>query len=208
MIKNLLFIIAVAGILYSCAPSRLIGNTAVPLMKDSALLSAHMCIHVYDMDAAATVYDFQGDKYFVPASNTKLVTTFAALKFLGDSLVSVEVAQNDSAVFIRPKADPTILHPDFARQPLVAFLQKTGKPVYVVSPSYYPTPFGPGWSWGDYNYAYGAERSVFPVYGNVVRWIQERTGEAPAQESVMDESVMIYSLPEVNWKVRFSADTA
>ena len=78
----------------------------------------------------------------------------------------------------------------------------------MISPAYYPSPFGPGWSWSDYNYAYSAERSVFPVYGNVVKWIQERTGEAPAQENVMDESIMIYSLPEVNWKVRFSADTS
>ena len=206
--KTLLFIITATGILSSCSPSGLIKKNAVPFLKDSSVYSSHVGIHIYDMDAAATLYDFQADKYFVPASNTKLVTTFAALTFLGDSLVAIEVAQNDTAVFIKPKGDPTILHPEFTHQPVVALLQKTAKPVYVVSPSHYPTPFGPGWSWSDYNYAYSAERSVFPVYGNVVRWVQERTGEAPAQENVMDESVMIYSLPEVTWKVRFSADTS
>ena len=207
MNKNLLFSIVVTASLTSCSSSRHVTKGAAPLLTDSVLSSAHVGIHIYDIDAATTIYDYQGDKYFVPASNTKLVTCYTALKLLGDSLVSVEVAENDTAVFVKPKGDPTILHPDFPRQPVISFLQQAGKPVYVIPTAGNTTPFGPGWSWSDFNFAYSAERSAFPLYGNVIKWVQERTGDAPVQENVMDESVMIYSLPEVNWKVRFSTDT-
>ena len=30
-------------------------------------------------------------------------------------------------------------------------------------------PQGPGWSWDDYSYYYAAERSPFPIFGNVVQ---------------------------------------
>ncbi len=207
MNKNLLIIVATAWFA-SCSPARLVTDKAEPLLKDSALAAAHVGIHIYDIDEAKTIYDFQGDKYFVPASNTKLVSCYAALKFFGDSLVSVEVAENDTAVFIKPKGDPTLLHPDYKNQPVISFLQRSAKPVYLVSSAGNITPFGPGWSWNDYNYAYSAERSAFPVYGNIVKWVQEISGEAPTVENVMDESIAVYSLPEVNWKVRFSTDTA
>ncbi len=36
------------------------------------------------------LYNYQGDKYFVPASNTKIPTCYAAMKYLGDSLVGLK----------------------------------------------------------------------------------------------------------------------
>jgi D-alanyl-D-alanine carboxypeptidase/D-alanyl-D-alanine-endopeptidase (penicillin-binding protein 4) len=45
-----------------------------------------------------------------------------------------------------------------------------------------------------------------PVYGNVIRWIQERTAEENKDSMAFDQSLSIYSLPEVNWKVRFSTE--
>ena len=207
MNKNLPILVTIA-LLTACSPTRLISDNAVSFLKDPTLASAHVGIHIYDIDAAKTIYDFQGDKYFVPASNTKIVSCYAALKFLGDSLVSAEVAENDTAVYVKPKGDPTLLHPDYKNQPVISVLQHAAKPVYLVPPEGSITPFGPGWSWSDYNYAYSAERSAFPVYGNIVKWVQERTGEAPTQENVMDESIAVYSLPEVNWKVRFNTDTS
>ena len=178
MNKNLLFIVTSAWFA-ACSPSRLISDKPLPLLKDTALASAHVGIHIYSIDEEKTIYDFQGDKYFVPASNTKIVSCYAALKYFGDSLVSVEVAENDTAVFVKPQGDPTILHPDYFNQPLISYLQQAAKPVYLIQPAGSVTPFGPGWSWNDYNYAYSTERSIFPVYGNIVKWVQERTGESP-----------------------------
>jgi D-alanyl-D-alanine carboxypeptidase/D-alanyl-D-alanine-endopeptidase (penicillin-binding protein 4) len=50
------------------------------------------------------------------------------------------------------------------------------------------------------------ERSPLPVYGNFIRWIQERDTSAPPAENVLDQPVFTYSIPEVNWKVHFTPD--
>ena len=207
-LKKILIFLVTAVILASCSPARLVSAKADPFLNDTALVNAHVGINIIDIGNGKTIYDHQGGKFFVPASNTKIVSTYAALKFLGDSILSVEMAENDTAIFIKPKGDPTFLHPDFLNQPVISYLQKAAKPVYLISPSGSVTPFGPGWSWNDYNYAYSSERSSFPLYGNVVKWVQERTGDAPTVENVMDESIAVYSIPEVNWKVRFTTDTA
>jgi serine-type D-Ala-D-Ala carboxypeptidase/endopeptidase (penicillin-binding protein 4) len=44
------------------------------------------------------------------------------------------------------------------------------------------------------------ERSPLPVYGNILQWVQEASGGS--------EGPSTYSVPEVNWKVRFNTDTA
>jgi D-alanyl-D-alanine carboxypeptidase/D-alanyl-D-alanine-endopeptidase (penicillin-binding protein 4) len=43
------------------------------------------------------------------------------------------------------------------------------------------------------------------VYGNFIRWVQEKQ---PPREPGASPSISVYSIPEVNWKVKFSADTS
>ena len=38
-----------------------------------------------------------------------------------------------------------------------------------------------------------------PVYGNIIKWIQENNGIDPS---------VVYSVPEVNWEVDFDTATA
>lgn len=57
-------------------------------------------------------------------------------------------------------------------------------------------PWGSGWSWDDYNESYMAERSPMPVYGNIIKWIQDGTNAK--------EPASVYSIPEVDWKVDFN----
>jgi D-alanyl-D-alanine carboxypeptidase/D-alanyl-D-alanine-endopeptidase (penicillin-binding protein 4) len=60
-----------------------------------------------------------------------------------------------------------------------------------------------GWSWNDYIEGFMAERSPMPVYGNTIRWVQEMSENA-ANEAGMPPTPSIYSIPEINWKVRFN----
>ncbi|HUR12573.1 MAG TPA: D-alanyl-D-alanine carboxypeptidase/D-alanyl-D-alanine-endopeptidase [Flavitalea sp.] len=204
---RVVFSVSLFFLLIACSTVR-VGQTQNPTwIHDSTLLNAHIGIHIYDLGAARTVYDYQGDKYFVPASNIKILSCYAAMKYLGDSISSIEFAENDTALFIRPLGDPTVLHQDFLWQPAIKLMQQSSKNIYLIARNWNTKSFGAGWSWDDFNESYSAERNPFPVYGNVIKWIQKRTGETPKEDNVMDESVAIYSLPEVNWKVRFSTDT-
>ncbi len=47
------------------------------------------------------------------------------------------------------------------------FLQGTDKKLYFSDANFKTTHFGPGWAWDDYGEAYSAERSAFPIYGNI-----------------------------------------
>ena len=116
-------------------------------------------------------YNYQGDKYFVPASNTKLPTCYAAMKYLGDSLVGIKYEHSNFGINILGTGDPTFLHPDFKRQPVFDFLKKCDTLNYLFDGGQVSfSPLGNGWAWNDFLGDYAAERSELPIYGNVAKF--------------------------------------
>jgi D-alanyl-D-alanine carboxypeptidase/D-alanyl-D-alanine-endopeptidase (penicillin-binding protein 4) len=191
----------------ACSPAHFIGGqTNRDLLRQPGLRSAQVGISVYDPATARYLYNYQGDKYFVPASNTKLFTLYAGLKYLGDSLAGIRYRETDTALFLRATGDPTLLHTDFPDQPVIRFLQAAKKKLWLIDDNWQDQALGKGWVWDDYNDAFMAERSSLPVYGNTIRWVQEL--QKPGKEdSLFDPSPSIYSLPEVDWPVHFTTDT-
>ena len=125
-----------------------------------------------DPESGRLLADYQGKKYFTPASNTKILTLAACLEYLPDTLPAVRIINTENRIFIRGTANPTLLHPEFsAWQTWVDSLSAlAGKSKSV---AYYPRPFteprfGPGWSWDDYGEYYMTERTEMPVYGNCI----------------------------------------
>lgn len=165
--------------LISCSSSRQIGKSATRIiLKDPGLQTAHIGISIFDPSTNQYVYDHQGDKYFVPASNTKIPTCYAAMKYLGDSLVGIkygiieESLYNEKSVIIQPTGDPTFMHSDFTNQPVYQFLTDRlvhkNQELGYMDTAWKDERWGSGWSWNDYEEPYMAERSPFPIYGNTV----------------------------------------
>ena len=183
-------------------------NSALKQFLDNKeLKTALVGVYVVDDSSKKVIADYQSDKYFVPASNTKLFSLYAGMKYLRDSLVGIHYYESDSAIYIEATGDPSLLHPDFQSQPVIDFLKKGSKKIYLNSlyNQWQETPWGTGWSWDDYNDDYSVERSRFPVYGNFIRWTQEKS---PFRSNAAFESTpTISSSPEISWKVRFSTDT-
>jgi D-alanyl-D-alanine carboxypeptidase/D-alanyl-D-alanine-endopeptidase (penicillin-binding protein 4) len=198
--SNILLFIFYFLLFTSCSLQKQISKSATQLViSDSSLRTAHVGISMFEPATNKYWYNYQGDHYFVPASNTKIPTCYAAMKYLGYSLVGIFKTENDTAIFFLPAADPTLLHPDFKNQPVITYLQKANKKIYTTDIRWQSNALGSGWSWNDYNESYMAERSPMPVYGNLIKWIQEKTDNDP---------VIIYSIPEVNWKVDFDTSKA
>jgi D-alanyl-D-alanine carboxypeptidase/D-alanyl-D-alanine-endopeptidase (penicillin-binding protein 4) len=192
-----LMFLAIVIALESCAGSRFISQPEqADMLQQADMKSAHVGIAVYDPAADKYLYNYQGDKYFVPASNTKLFSLYAGMKYLGDSLVGIRYIERDTDILILPAGDPTLLHRDFSLQPVVDFLKK--KNIYVVDANWKEKALGAGWSWDDYNDDYMVERSPLPVYGNTLQW---------AQSQQPDGSFSSFSIPEINWKVDFADST-
>lgn len=202
--QRLLVCCTVPFILVSCSLQQKIGKAATAdLLLDKDLSTAHIGICIYEPATNKYWYNYQADKYFVPASSTKIFTTYAALKCLGDSLPAMRCLETAAAIYLQPTGDPTFLHPDFKNQPLVTWLQQAGKKIIIVDKNWQEKPLGYGWSWDDYNAYYMAERSALPVYGNVIKWTQVRQ-QKPGNGDAGGNDNFVYSEPEVDWKVRFN----
>src|ERR1700741_348780 len=71
------------------------------LFKHSLIVKDHFTgFALYDMDEKRMIYELNSDKYFTPASNTKLFTFYTCLKMLGDSIPAFKyVIRGDSLIF-------------------------------------------------------------------------------------------------------------
>lgn len=179
------FLAFIIAVLCSCSPAHQLNKAAQKtVLQTAALKTAHVGISIYEPATNKYWYNYQGDKYFVPASNTKLATCYAAMKYLGDSLVGLRyhltdgiksgswtiVPKSAPTISIQATGDPTFLHPDFNRQPVYDFLKNDSLKIELDLSNWQDERWGNGWSWNDYNDSYMAERSVLPMYGNVVRF--------------------------------------
>ena len=194
-------------ILVSCSTQKQISRSAKSsVFADSTIKNALIGISIYEVSSGKYLYNHDADKYFVPASNTKIITCYAGLKYLGDSLAGIKYQETAEAIILTPTGDPTLLHPDYQKQPVIDFLKRATKPLKIIDTVWKSDDLGSGWSWDDYNYNYMVERSPLPVYGNILRWTQERGEGKPEDSLSFDQSVSIYSTPEINWKVNFKPD--
>jgi D-alanyl-D-alanine carboxypeptidase/D-alanyl-D-alanine-endopeptidase (penicillin-binding protein 4) len=161
-----------ASLLLACSPAHQINRSARKnLLHDPSLQQAHIGISIYEPERNKYVYNYQGDKYFVPASNTKLPTCYAVMKHIGDSLPGLEVTEYDHMLLVETTGDPTLLHEDFKHHPVYEFIRSVKDKMIRFTTNWQDRPLGSGWSWDDYDADYMAERSAFPVYGNVVSFI-------------------------------------
>ncbi|MBL7698820.1 MAG: D-alanyl-D-alanine carboxypeptidase [Chitinophagaceae bacterium] len=174
------------------------------LLSDTTFRNAHIGVSVYDPATRKYLYSYQANKYFVPASNVKIATCYTVMKYLGHILPGVKYFENDTAIYLVPTGDPTFLHRDYKNQPVFDFLKKTNKRIFITDSNWKDKELGQGWSWDDYNDEYMVERNSFPVYGNTLKWVQEKVR---SNAMSTEESFSIYSDPEVNWKVRFEPDS-
>jgi D-alanyl-D-alanine carboxypeptidase/D-alanyl-D-alanine-endopeptidase (penicillin-binding protein 4) len=140
------------------------------VFEDAALQMAHVGISIFEPSTNKYWFNHQGDKYFIPASNTKIPTCYLAMKYLGKNLPGIKYEIADDIIVIYPTGDPTFLHPDFQRQRVFDFLKNIDKEIVLSTANWSDNAWGSGWAWNDYSQAYMAERSAMPMYGNVVRF--------------------------------------
>ncbi len=205
MDKRIFFAALLSGmILLSCSTQKQIGKTAATLLiKDSSLLQAHVGIAIQDPSNGKYLYRYQSDKLFTPASNTKILSCYAAMKYLPEKLPAGIVINLDTAVLIHPTGDPSFLHPDFNSHPFFDYLRSVQQPLLINGSNMKSSALGSGWSWNDYSEYYMTERSAFPVYGNQIHWYQQRSKKENPGYPGDSIDLFVYSNPEINWPVQF-----
>jgi D-alanyl-D-alanine carboxypeptidase/D-alanyl-D-alanine-endopeptidase (penicillin-binding protein 4) len=128
----------------------------------------HTGFVLYDPVKNEELYSFNGDRYFTPASNTKIFTFYACLKTLGDSIPALRYVQHGDSLIFWGTGDPSFLYKYVHQNGKVLDFLRSGKgKLYFSNANFNTSHFGSGWAWDDYNDYYSAERSPFPIYGNI-----------------------------------------
>ncbi len=166
-------------LLASCSIQKKIAREAKQdILTNVDFMPAHVGISLYDPATQQYIYNYQADKFFVPASNTKLFSCYAAMKYLGDSLLGIRyVDKGNGTVEVEANGDPSFLHPNFKTNPVLDFLKKQKK-ILLTDENWRDNALGGGWAWDDYNSDYMAERSMMPIYGNVVNFSNKASFKA------------------------------
>ena len=113
-----------------------------------------------------SLLNFNSEKYFTPASNTKIFTLFTALQLLPDSIPALKYIEQNDTLFLEGTGDPSFLHSYFKQNKTSDFL-KGYNHIALYLDNFQEEKFGSGWAWDDYHFYYQPEIAAFPLYGNV-----------------------------------------
>lgn len=178
----LLLLLAQFFILFSCSP-RLSKKEYKALIDHSTEFGKNFTgFMLYEPGKEKTLYAYNSNKYFTPASNTKVFTLYAALQILGDSVPGLRYTLTGDSLIFTGTGDPSFLNPALPQSNVYNFLRGTDKKLFYVKSADSLKALGPGWAWDDYNDDYSAEKSNFPIYGNIARF---NTSQEQTQISVV-----------------------
>lgn len=163
--------------LYGCSPSHYLKRE---IDRSAVLSQQHTGISIARVDGGKSLAGYQDDKYFVPASNTKLFSFYAGLSALGDSIPGLEYLEWGELLIIRGTGDPSLLHPDLPHSQVLDFLKSRKDQIFYTPYHFENKRFGPGWAWSDYNDYYQPEITALPVYGNIARFKNATAGKYQA----------------------------
>jgi D-alanyl-D-alanine carboxypeptidase/D-alanyl-D-alanine-endopeptidase (penicillin-binding protein 4) len=153
----------------SCSTNKFIAKKVKHEMATAQLGANYQVgFALYDLAKKEMIYQQDANKYFTPASNTKLFTFYAGLKMTPDSIPSLRyVTQGDSLVFWGT-GDPAFLHTQLKGQKAFDFLKQSDKKLFFAPNRYTGDFYGNGWQWDDYNEYYQPEINELPVFDNVI----------------------------------------
>ncbi len=107
----------------------------------------------------------------------KLFTFYTAHKILGDSVAGIRYRINKDSLIFSGTGDPSFLNPALPESRVFDFLKTSDKNLFYQPAAFSEEALGPGWAWDDYNYGFSAERSQFPIFGNLATFHFSEAGK-------------------------------
>ena len=137
---------------------------------------------IQDPKTGTVLFEHHGQDNFYPASNTKLFTAAAALKFFGPNFqyqTSVNAALDkikqgtlEDNLYVIFRGDPSFSSADFAsliKQIKVKGINKIKGNIVIDDTAFDDVPYAPGWTWDSIPYAYSAPVTSIILDTNKVR---------------------------------------
>jgi D-alanyl-D-alanine carboxypeptidase/D-alanyl-D-alanine-endopeptidase (penicillin-binding protein 4) len=197
--RHCLLILSVLAVA-ACSPSRFIRQQITDAENE---FQDHIGFTLYDPEKRRTIFDHQGNRYFIPASNTKILTLYASLQLLGDSIPGIRYEERGDSMIFWGTGDPSFLYDEVVRsERVLEFLSVQSSKLFFSPDNFQADHFGPGWSWGDYRYAYQVERTPFPIYGNRFHMQRKDTSFVPTPAIFKEEVILAPTRGDENELIR------
>ncbi|MFD0940353.1 D-alanyl-D-alanine carboxypeptidase/D-alanyl-D-alanine-endopeptidase [Pedobacter boryungensis] len=168
--KQLIYLILILTACFSaCAPNKIITNKVKREFKNSAIIKQYQVgFALFDLAKKEMIFQKDADKYYTPASNTKLYTFYAGLKMMPDSIPSLKYIEKGDSLIFWGTGDPSFLHSQLKGTKAFNLLKSTNKKLFFAPGRYTGDFYGNGWQWDDYNEYYQAEINELPLMDNMV----------------------------------------
>lgn len=172
------------------------------ILADPAFANAHWGVMVQSVETGEVLYRRNGRKLFMPASNTKLVTSSVALSRLGADFrfrtrisacgtIDTEDGTLNGDLLVVGGGDPAISGRYYDGDPAGAFrdwadtlkahnISRITGDVVGDDDLFDDTHVGPGWAWDDLGAAYSAEIGALLLNEGAVR-LRVTPGDTPGQ---------------------------
>ena len=151
--------------------------------------------YLYDPITKEELYNYNGNKFFIPASNTKIFTLYTAMKMLNDSIPAFKYQLINDELHVQGTGDPTFLHPKYKNTRAVDFFKNNGSKLIFHWNNFDEESFLPGWTWDDFRKNYSPERSQFPIHENLVS-ISKNGNSIKTFPTYFEELTEIREMPE------------
>jgi serine-type D-Ala-D-Ala carboxypeptidase/endopeptidase (penicillin-binding protein 4) len=185
----------------ACSPTSL-KKLSKNLKQSSTFSQHHTGFALYDLAEQKMVFEQNADRYFTPASNTKLLTFYASLKTIGDSIPAIRYVVSGDSLIFWGTGDPSFLHPDLPQSNVYNFLKNRKEKLYFSADNFTGNALGEGWSWDDYNDYYSAEISPLPLYGNTVRFSGNSDNQLVTKPKFFSDKTYNWSNSDKNYTVK------
>lgn len=146
---------------------------------------------IYDVDKEEYIVEYNSDKYFTPASNTKLFTFYSGLRNLGEKIPVLYYTEKEDSLIIWGSGAPTLLYNSFEDSIAFNFLKSTDKQIYYSESNFLNKRYGEGWAWDDYNDEYSRELSPLSVYGNALHITLFPNGKWTVNPKQFRDSILV-----------------
>lgn len=185
-----LFVPSLSG----CSIDRRMEKKLQHVFKQSTLNdSSQLGFALKAVDGSRLVYEKNAHKYFTPASNAKLLTFYAALKIIPDSIPALRYVEKGDSLIFWGTGDPSFLHDRLKGSKALKFLAGNSRKLFYSAGRYTGNVYGLGWAWDDYNDFEQAEITELPIMGNVVT-ATAKTGKLSIAPSLFKDCFLKDSL--------------
>lgn len=159
-----LFLILLTGLCWGNLKAQTMAERLDALLNETVLKTSEVGVTVFDLTSGESVYQYQDEKLYRPASIQKIVTSVTALAMLGEKytmdtrLCHTGVVRNDTLdkLYLIGGFDPELMEEHL--DTLVDAVVRTGikyVDTLVADVSMMDSVYwGPGWSWDDAPYSF------------------------------------------------------